>query len=358
MRIRKYDLCVIFTLIIAILADLSKAFAWGERGHDVVARVAARLVDTRLKGNELKYGTILHRKENMLGHLANVPDIVWRSGPEEVTKSNSPTHYFDIDDLVKKPVFASFPRRFEDANQVAQKQGHKLATDIGTAPWRVAQLAELMKNTLAKLPHKPNGGVNPELESIVNQALVYGGTMAHFVGDLGQPLHTTANYDGWDDGQGGIHSYFEEAIVDELPLNMDYEVFAVALREEPFKHVLTKAYKSASNFRTKIEDFVFCLALDSYSHIDDLLRIDKSLAIIKPSKTEPIKIPAERRAAITVANSFSPMIIERLAASADTLATIWIDAWKEAGSPDLNYYRSYNYQIQPAYIVSDYTPAQ
>jgi len=37
----------------------------------------------------------------------------------------------------------------------------------------------------------------------VNQALLYGGIMSHFVGDLAEPHHTSANYDGWLTGQGG-----------------------------------------------------------------------------------------------------------------------------------------------------------
>ena len=40
------------------------------------------------------------------------------------------------------------------------------------------------------------------------------GVMAHYIGDLSQPLHDTKNYDGQLTGQPGIHAFFETTNID------------------------------------------------------------------------------------------------------------------------------------------------
>ncbi len=50
-----------------------------------------------------------------------------------------------------------------------------------------------------------------EFKTDIQDALVYGGLMAHFVGDASQPYHNTIDHDGYAAGEGGIHSYFETA---------------------------------------------------------------------------------------------------------------------------------------------------
>ena len=86
-----------------------KARAWGERGHDIVTRVAVRLLAAKIaKGTPLalQFG----RKEFMLGHLSNVPDIVWRNQGEAIEKINAPTHFLDLEYVSPELTFATIPR--------------------------------------------------------------------------------------------------------------------------------------------------------------------------------------------------------------------------------------------------------
>ncbi len=101
---------------VAILLALSgpNASAWGERGHDVVTRVAVRLLAAKTaKGTAL--ATQLGRKEFMLGHLSNVPDIVWRNQGEAIEKVNAPTHFLDLEYVSPELVFSTVPRTPGDA---------------------------------------------------------------------------------------------------------------------------------------------------------------------------------------------------------------------------------------------------
>jgi hypothetical protein len=346
---------VIFLISAAALGIADHAAAWGERGHNLVARIAARLVNEQLKGDSKNFGATLLRKEHMLGHLANVPDIVWRNGSDAITKANAPTHYIDLEYIDTKPSLATTPRRIAAAASAAKAQKKTLATDVGTAPWRIGQLAEIMAKNFATLAQKKDP-TPAEIEDLVNQALVAGGTMAHFVGDLGQPLHTTVDYDGWDANQGGIHRYFEDDVVDALSLNFDHEAYAIAAKEQPFSARVVKALKVSKKFREKMEDYGFALALDSYTNLSEVRRLDREVAVRKPSQSDPLKLPAERQPAQLVADSFRELIAKRIATAADALAAIWIAAWREGGSPSLEKYRSFKYQFQPEFIAVDYLP--
>ena len=347
---------VLSLMMIASFFD-SPAFAWGERGHDLIARVAARLVAQRSKDPALFVP--FAAKEHMLGHLANIPDIHFRDLPEGKSLEG-PTHYFDSEYLFATPSLQGFPVSIAEAAKLSEAHGKNLYSEVGTAPWRIAQLFDLYVGALksAKSPDPSKALGKAEIEEAVNRALVYAGVMAHYVGDLAQPLHTTVDYDGWKKDQGGIHSYFEEAIVNAFPLSLDYEVFAAASREHPQTKIWTSlpASQRISAGRNPVL-VAAALIADSHEDLNKLFKLDKSVCVIKPSRSEPIKIPAERKPAAQVAESFRPMVIDRLATGADALSHLWQVGWELAGKPDLSQYKSYAYQLAPAYIAPDYIPA-
>src|SRR6187455_1620735 len=90
------------------LAAPPRASAWGERGHDLITRVAVRLLAAKVAPGTplaIQFG----RKEFMLGHLANVPDIVWRNQGEAIEKINAPTHFLDMEYVSPEMTFATLP---------------------------------------------------------------------------------------------------------------------------------------------------------------------------------------------------------------------------------------------------------
>ncbi len=345
------------------------AFAWGERGHDLITRAAARLAAERA-GKNAAIGEILVTKEHMLGHLSNVPDIVWRSAGKEVEDANAPTHYIDADYLATKVDVANLPKTIAEAEAamaalcanptpgyacpVAGK-GKPSASDAGTAPWRVKQLFTLMTDALAK----SRTATGDERTKAVDDAWLYAGIMAHFVGDLAQPYHATRDYDGWETDQGGVHSYFESALVSTYPLSLDSDVLAAARRRPSDR--LDKLLPAASRDVLKDDPLALMMALvtESFGQIKTVAALDKKVAVVKPSRRDKgMKIKAERRDTAAVMDKFKPVITDRLALAADTLARLWLLAYERAGRPDLSWYHSWAYQTAPAFIKPDYlTPA-
>lgn len=98
-----------------------------------------------------------------------------------------------------------------------------IPTEFGSVWWRVDQfvrrIAGLEKNfAVAKPP--TNGKEEQDNELAYNklafQMVIDMGLMGHFVGDTSQPFHTTADYDGYVAGHGGIHAYFEDTAVGQF----------------------------------------------------------------------------------------------------------------------------------------------
>ena len=97
------------------------------------------------------------------------------------------------------------------------------------------------------------------------------------------------------------------------------------------------------------------LAVDSASRIDDVRRLDKEAAVLKPSREDHgMRLKAERRDPDDVARRFRSLIVERLATGAEMVAALWQSAWEEAGHPDLSRYADYVYPVTPAFIPATY----
>lgn len=356
--------------VVAALLTPRPAHAWGERGHDIVTRVAVRLLAAKVaKGTPL--ATQLGRKEFMLGHLSNVPDIVWRNQGEAIENVNAPTHFLDIEFISPEVAFgtipmtpaaalarmkelcASPPKGYVCPNKDGAPPNESSA---GTAPWRTAQLFRMTVESL-----KASRASEKTDSAAVDRAFLTAGVMSHFVGDLGNPYHTTRNYDGWETGQGGIHSYFESAMVSSYRLALDQEVFDAAITGRGLERIVRRlpAAERPSLSRDPLA-LTMALALDSYSHLEALNALDVKFARLKPSGTGPDgrRVGAQRRDAAEMRFKFHLITVERLAAAAEVLANLWLIAWEDAGRPDFKDYRSFAYPVAPEFIPPDYLTAK
>lgn len=282
MMISKGRLSKIALVKIAILSS-QYCWAWGGDGHQLIAEVASRLTGQK---------SFWAANESNLGMLANVPDKYWKRPPssteERVTHYYEPDGYFDdISDFIK------FPRKWKDA---VTKYGEKKLKEHGTAVWRAQQLQNL--------------AIRSAIQGDFKTALETAGTMAHYVGDLSQPLHVTTNYDGQLTNQKGIHKFFETTNLNDR----DYE----AMKQEVFERA--KALMSDKNFvnenRGSMESIIFNSVNRSYPGIEEILEIDT-----RAGRTD---IGAEE---------MYDLALNRMADGAATLAIVLNDIWKKANNP-------------------------
>lgn len=354
-----------------ITMHTTPAAAWGEAGHNIVGRVASRLLNEK---NAADFAVPFQRKEYMIGHLANIPDIAWRNEGKEIADQNGPTHYVDfeflgtasaIKDVTQLPQSSQeYLQRLEQncktesKNCVSGNSATEKMEKAGTNPLRVQQMAQLMSEDLqqaAKCLAQKKPDIKEANQHIQNM-LLKAGIMAHFVGDLSQPLHTTKNYDGWDNQAGGLHGYFETDLVDAQPLSLIQDVFIYSRKNKPFQTLRQKYLKDKP--LTPI-NMAWALTLASYARMDELYKLDRQWAMLAPSKPgdRETRQDAKRRPAATVAPKFHDFIVEQLALSADTLSEIWLSIWRAQRSPNLSKFHSFDYWLQPKFIKPDYMAA-
>ena len=383
-------------LFCSILFTSQIALAWGERGHHAVGYTATLLVQDYFSIDEQKLaGSCFRERPHQMGHLSNIPDFSWKdSRRETVVKFNRPTHYFDAEVLLGLPTdnknqpttkysstyldkVRNIERDFEKLrlaydgkpNPLPGAEGKNktinLYFNVGTAPWRVQELYDSMaeafrcassKPKLDKKSRKPF--VSPlkaadttplypyykctpktsRLEDIY-AALVFGGVMGHYIGDLSQPHHATSDFDGWTTGQGGLHAYYETFIVHYLPESFHNEVVEKArdTREKTWKKMA--AQKNISNFAVQVS---LNLAADSMSKLQMLRDIDRKTSLLEESARLQIgstegKVDAKRRPFNDpkVLKGYKDFVRDQLAISSVVLSGLWVEAWRDGGSPDI-----------------------
>jgi len=354
----------------ALISFSEYCYAWGERGHDLVTRIAARIL-IHSDAKESSLGDVFVTKEHMLAHLSNVPDIVWRSMGEEIETQNAPTHYLDLEYITINPLNADLPKNKTDLEAAMkalcsnQPKGYKCPDEknsdpkadmAGTAPYRIQQLTTLMQESFQKalVEQKKAEPADNQIKKYLDDALFYGGILSHFVGDLANPYHTTRDYDGYEINQGGVHSYFESDVVNTFDLGFDMEVFTQAKKLLDLKALMAFTSKSKSHQYDYLE-IAFAQTKESFSHLKTVRELDLKHAVEKLGNIDKgLKIKALRKPASQVAAHFRPVIRDRIAQGAATLSWLWRQAWINGGRPNLSKYRSYDYRTTPEFIPTNF----
>ncbi len=332
---------------VSLLLSSSSLWAWGERGHDLITRVAVQSLRSMSNDKQELVKPFVAR-DHMLGHLSNTPDIVWRAPyMSDLERSeNYTTHFINLEKVYTGVSrWTDVPAEYSQYRLDAQAKGFD-PEDVGSAPWRVLQLYSLMVEALKMAGEAQD---KQAFEDSVNRALTMAGIMSHFVGDLANPHHTTANYDGQLTGQRGLHSYFESDVVTELP----FELSALTAKRVSKKWLNQYSKPERNEILSDPQKLVWALVANSHSRLPELLKLDVKHSLIERSTQD--KERATRKPVDKIANRYQKFTIERLSIGSAALSQLWLLAWQEAGSPDLSAYRSYYYPVKPDFVRPDYT---
>lgn len=344
-----------FTLVLSLsLVPLSVAHSWGGRGHHVICSAAVHLVE------EKGLRDFVQGRGHTLGHLCNVPDIYWKSLPAEVSKEGNAAHFIDPEVIGVK-----IPQIDEDFGKiVAQHTGaenkfkagatiRSVPDDFGSLFWRadqfvqrVAGLKETFKGAATPMNRKEEQDEKLAYNQAVYSMMVDLGLLGHFVGDAGQPFHTTADYDGYTAGHGGIHSYYEEQTVTQAPADLEARVAREAAR------LKTAPWLKPGTVVARMKQF----SEESQKDIPKILAADPVLkkSSEKKEKGMSLREEAKRQDAGTGWKKFESLTVRNMARSARLLARFWDEAYAAAGRPDLSAYKSYRYPFTPDYVPLNY----
>ena len=412
-------------------------FSWGQFGHQQVNSAAIDLLDSKTA-----IGSCLQTDaaKKLMLRYAITPDLEWKMDLKMTNLSHEdfmnrkdndcyehPLHFFEADAFFKPSESGSISKDLPtdsdyansaypqyvtlfkgnveysnvlDPDKKIEDVNHIKVFDLashGTAPWRVLGLyraaVEAMKN-----------------QDFASAAL-YLGTMGHYVGDMGQPFHTTLNFNGQypeDAHQAGIHSEVDTKIFDLLYTNKQkknktikdensvFHVFegvnftvrdeASQLRNDINSQTRTLLSKNPGPIAEEdVVPQVFNLIKSGYPHIPSLLKIYKEQcdaanstpssrrsANNKPRAVKCLQVDGKVKAYLSKAYELRfrdakindqmtvyQLIQSRLASSAALLNKLWISAWNDAGKPDFGNCAQWKFDqsyVFAKYLKPDYYP--
>lgn len=198
-----------FTAIMVACLLSHAALAWDYEGHRIVNQLALAGLPT----NFPSFALTLEARER-IAFLSGEPDR-WRNTTELTLKHfNSPDHFLDIEELAlhgMDPRTVS-PFRYEFTAQLAINRARYSTnfpaidparnTDrtrelIGFLPWTITEYYGKLKSGFSYLKALEEGGTAEEVANARQNIIYIMGVMGHFVGDAGQPLHSTIHHNGW-----------------------------------------------------------------------------------------------------------------------------------------------------------------
>lgn len=343
-------------LIVLVTQFSAQTWAWGGRGHAAICEAAVFLV----KSPVLK--DYLMSKPHVMGHLCNTPDIYWKSLSSEVRKSGDPAHYINAEKIGLK--LSEMPTDYQKIidtytgkpnSQNESQIMFSIPDELGSSWWRADQFyrrAIEAGKDLKTLPPPKGFKEEQDNELPFNKGfysmIVNLGLMGHFVGDNSQPFHTTSDHDGYAANQGGIHSYYEDAVVSE---------FGPELIPSIVKKAKSWSTQPFTEKKTVIENMQ-ALSMVSASEVKEVLKADPIIknSVIKIEKGMSLKTPAERKPPEVAFKKMNKIIIKQMARSSFLLAYLWDRAYEEIGKPDISTYRSYLYPYSVDFVKPDYIP--
>ncbi|SNR71788.1 MULTISPECIES: zinc dependent phospholipase C family protein [Hymenobacter] len=282
------------TLFIVLLCPLLSP-GWGFFAHRTIAQLAVYALPSSMRG-------FYYRHMGELVKLSTAPDERRDQDPSEASK-----HFIDMDHFGEDP-FGAMPKAWEKATaKYTADTLHK----YGTVPWTVVEIKEKLTEAFKKR----------DTVAIINLSADLG----HYIGDAFVPLHTTENYDGQLTNQQGLHSLWES----KLP---ERHIAKYKLDCDPAKYL--KDPQAA----------IWQVVQESYGFLGDTFDQEEAITRRYTPETKYVfshKYGKTRRAySDAFADSYHEkvggQVAFRLKLAPTMVASMWLTAWKDAGSPDLD----------------------
>lgn len=282
---------LVATLVSLALVPRSAA-AWGFTAHRLVSRAAIATLPEPLK-------QLFAGNADLVAERSLDPDL-WRAAgrPHE-----APNHFLDLDAFGEYP-FSAIPQ--DEAEHLARHGA--AARERGRVPWRAAEAQQALVAAFR--------AGDPQA------ALARAAELSHYVSDAHVPLHAVLNYDGQLSGQQGLHSRWEAALV---------ERFERQLLGDP---ALAPAPARAGGEPVAL---TFEALRESYRAAQALLAADRASA----GSLDLAATPQDERYGDAYYSRLyeaeKDRLRERLRASAERVAGLWLAAWEAAGRPALEW---------------------
>jgi hypothetical protein len=303
----------------------STALAWDYEGHRVVNQIAIG----SLPGD---FGAFKVTPEiaERIAFLAGEPDR-WRNATDLPLKHfNGPDHYIDLEELADHglsstnlPAFryefagllavarAEHPGNFASID--AKKNEDKTRELVGFLPWTITEYYAKLKSTFSYLKTFKESGSPEEIANAEQNAVYIMGVMGHFLGDAGQPLHTTKHFNGWVGANpkgyatnNSFHSWVDGGYFRKA--GMSYEEMKGRVRPAKVLDQTRQASKERGIFSVAME-----FLLEQHKFVEPLYQLNK-----EGSLSDGGKEGSKGRA----------LISQQMLKCGQLLGDLWLSAWE------------------------------
>lgn len=266
------------------------AHAWWPKGHSIIAEGAVRALPAEVP-------SFFRKGTGQIAHNAQDPDVLKNRALPELRDAEDPEHFFDQELMRGKPLP---PTRSAFLKLCAEEKLDPKG--VGYVPYAVTEWTERL--TIAFAEHRKF----PRNPYIRQKCLVYAGMLAHYAGDMCQPLHLTVEFDGRIPPGGGTPKRGIHAKMDALIEKLNLTPQALAHDQQP---VVFEALFPA----------VVAEIAAGRKHIDHVYALEADLP---PEQGAWSPTPAAQE-----------MGVERGRAAAKFLASLYLTAWKKSASIEL-----------------------
>jgi len=286
-------------IIPSVVGLATVLLSWGFFGHEHIDRAAVFALPAPLQ-------TFFYNHIDFITQEASVPDLRKHTLND---KAEGPRHFIDLENYGS---LDTLPKTLEEAKK---KYDEKFLSQNGILPWYLMEMMDKLTNAFK--------------EKKKTEILFLASDLGHYLGDAHMPFHTSANYDGQQTGQKGIHSLWEARLPELFGKDYNY-------------------HTGDAKFIDNVPKAIWALMAATHSEVDTALGVDMNLRkrfpenkIFKTDKDG--KVIKGKYGASLFSDEYAKefhtalngMVERQMRKSIAATADFWYTAWVNAGKPDV-----------------------
>lgn len=269
-KLANYFILIVFLIVLS---------SWGETAHREINSGCVKLFPNEMEN--------LKAWARMLGDYSSDADL-----RKKYIKTEFVKHFIDLDNI---PDFVKNHKIEQNFTVACAKYGKEFLVKNGTLPWTTDSTYQILVQDFKNRQW--------------HHAALTAADLGHYVADGFMPLHTVANYNGQMTGQTGVHSRYEETMIDRY-------FNEIHLHPAPILKI--------SNIRQYIFDYLYA----SNRKSEMLLAADKEAFAAAGDRYNEIYYQ-------TFWDKTRLMTTEQLEVATHVLASLIYTAWVDAGKPEI-----------------------
>ncbi len=277
------------------LAAAGTVLAWGFVGHGIISRIAA-------EGLPSDMPAFFTDAADQLTYLGPEPDR-WRDDElvvmDEAWKYD---HYIDIENVPAGALDA--PDRFEYLEALYEAGLEEPEQSAGFLPFRMLEVYQRLTTGFARWRMAGSPEERAWIEArIVNDA----GILGHYVADAGNPHHTTIHFNGWAEDAPNPEGYTTSR---DFHWRFESPFVEAHIEADPVRARVAEGAEAFPDARVAIWRYL----MTTHEQVVPLYELEKAHGF------DPERATPETEA----------FVIDRLAAAATMLRSLWYTAWIES----------------------------